>query len=162
MLSAGLGTIIWTSIAFITVLVLLKTLAWKPILASLKDREEFIEKSLKSAEEAKAEMSKLKADNEQLLAEARQEREKILKEAREMKERMLSDAKKSASDESDKIIAQAKAEIEKEKNAAMQELRTQVAEFSLAIAEKVLRKEFEDKEKQQALVQDYLKSVQAN
>lgn len=162
MLSAGLGTIIWTSVAFLIVVFLLKRLAWKPILNTLREREEFIDKSLKSAEEAKAEMSRLKSDNEKLLAEARIERDKMLKEAREMREKMLSEAKKSASEEGDKMIAQAKNEIEKEKSAAMQELRAQVAELSLSIAEKVLRKEFEDKNKQQALVDDYLKGVQSN
>lgn len=162
MLSAGLGTIIWTSIAFITVVILLKQLAWKPILNTLREREEFIDKSLKSAEEAKAEMSRLKSDNEKLLAEARVERDKILKEAREMREKMINEAKKTASEEGDKMIAQAKSEIEKEKTAAMQELRAQVAELSLNIAEKILRKEFEDKNKQQALVEDYLKGVQSN
>jgi F-type H+-transporting ATPase subunit b len=162
MLSAGLGTIIWTSIAFITVVILLKQLAWKPILSTLREREEFIDKSLKSAEEAKAEMSRLKSDNEKLLAEARVERDKILKEAREMRDKMINEAKKTASEEGDKMIAQAKSEIEKEKTAAMHELRAQVAELSLNIAEKVLRKEFEDKNKQQALVEDYLKGVQSN
>lgn len=162
MLSAGLGTIIWTSIAFITVVILLKQLAWKPILSTLREREEFIDKSLKSAEEAKAEMSRLKSDNEKLLAEARVERDKILKEAREMRDKMINEAKKTASEEGDKMIAHAKSEIEKEKTAAMHELRAQVAELSLNIAEKVLRKEFEDKNKQQALVEDYLKGVQSN
>jgi F-type H+-transporting ATPase subunit b len=162
MLSAGLGTIIWTSIAFITVVILLKQLAWKPILSTLREREEFIDKSLKSAEEAKAEMSRLKSDNEKLLAEARVERDKILKEAREMRDKMINEAKKTASEEGDKMIAQAKSEIEKEKTAAMHELRAQVAELSLNIAEKVLRKEFEDKNKHQALVEDYLKGVQSN
>ena len=63
MLSAGLGTLIWTAIAFLTVLFLLKKFAWKPILASLQEREDFIDKSLKSAEQAKAQMSDLKSEN---------------------------------------------------------------------------------------------------
>ena len=86
LLAAPMGLIFWTSIAFIIVLVLLRKLAWTPILNTLRERNEFIDQSLKSAEEAKAQMSQLKSDNEKLLAEARVEREKILKEAREMKE----------------------------------------------------------------------------
>lgn len=117
-LSPEPGTMLWTSIAFLVVLGLLKKFAWKDILKALKDREEFIERSLKSAEEAKAQMSGLKADNEKLLAEARLEREQILKEAREVKEKIMSDAKLSATDESNRLINAARAEIEKEKKSS--------------------------------------------
>ena len=95
LLAAPLGLIIWTSLAFIIVLVLLKKLAWKPILNTLQERNDFIDKSLKSAEEAKVQMSQLKSDNEKLLAEARVEREKMLKEARETKESIIAEAKKN-------------------------------------------------------------------
>ena len=93
-----LGLVLWMSVAFLVVLFLLKRYAWKGIIKALNDREEFIERSLKSAEEAKAQMSDLKADNEKLLIEARKEREQILKEAKEMKEKILSEAKITASD----------------------------------------------------------------
>ena len=92
-----LGLVLWMSIAFLVVLFLLKKFAWSDIVKALNDREEFIERSLKSAEEAKAQMSSLKAENESLLVEARAEREKILKEAKEMKDKIMSDAKVSAS-----------------------------------------------------------------
>jgi len=125
LLSAPLGTIVWTSAAFLIVAFLLKKMAWKPILNTLREREEFIDKSLKSAEEAKEQMSQLKSDNEKLLAEARTEREKILKEAREMKEKILSDAKKAANEEGDRIVTAARAEIEKEKANAVSDIRKQ-------------------------------------
>lgn len=162
MLSAGLGTIIWTSIAFLVVLFLLKKMAWKPILASLKERDEFIQKSLESAEEAKKQMSLLKADNEKMLAEARQEREKILKEAREMKEKIISDARKTATEEGERLVSSARSEIEKEKQAAMTDLKNQVAVLSIEIAEKILRKEFDNKDQQQALINEQLKAAQMN
>jgi len=94
-----LGLVLWMSVAFLVVLFLLKKFAWEGIIKALNDREEFIERSLKSAEEAKAQMSDLKADNEKLLIEARKEREQILKEAKEMKEKILSEAKITASEE---------------------------------------------------------------
>ncbi len=162
MLSAGLGTIIWTSIAFLVVLFLLKKMAWKPILASLKERDDFIQKSLESAEEAKKQMSLLKADNEKMLAEARQEREKILKEAREMKEKIISDARKSATEEGERLVSSARSEIQKEKQAAMTDLKNQVAVLSIEIAEKILRKEFDNKDQQQALINEQLKAAQMN
>lgn len=162
LLSAPLGTMVWTSVAFLIVVFLLKRLAWKPILGMLHEREQFIEQSLKSAEDAKAEMSNLKADNERLLAEARAEREIILREAREMKEKILSDAKKSASDEGDRLVAAARIEIEKEKAAAVSDLKKQVAALSVEIAEKILRSELSDQGRQQSLIEDQLKSSQLN
>ncbi len=136
LLAAPLGLIIWTSVAFIIVLVLLKKLAWKPILNTLQERNDFIDKSLKSAEEAKAQMGQLKSDNEKLLAEARVEREKMLKEARETKESIIADAKKTAASEGERIINSAREEIEKEKAKAMSDIKTQVAALSIDIAEK--------------------------
>jgi F-type H+-transporting ATPase subunit b len=159
MLSAGLGTLIWTAIAFLTVLFLLKKFAWKPILASLQEREDFIDKSLKSAEQAKAQMSDLKSENEKLLADARLEREKILKEAREMKDKIISEAKSVASEEGNRLVANAKEEITKEKANAMSDIRKQVAALSLDIAEKIIRKEFDDKTQQEALVDEHLNSA---
>ena len=116
-----LGLVLWMSVAFLVILFLLKKFAWKGIIQALKDREEFIDRSLKSAEEAKAQMSQLKSDNEKLLAEARTERESILKEAREMKEKILSDAKVSATEEGNRLVASARTEIEKEKLQALSE-----------------------------------------
>jgi F-type H+-transporting ATPase subunit b len=162
LLSAPLGTIVWTSVAFLIVAFLLKKMAWKPILNSLKEREDFIDKSLKSAEEAKAAMSQLKSDNEKLLAEARLEREKILKEARETKERILNEAKKTATEEGDRLVSSARAEIEKEKANAMTDIRKQVAALSIEIAEKILKSELDDKGKQEVLIEDHLKRSQLN
>lgn len=160
LLSAPAGTIIWTSVAFLIVAFLLKKMAWKPILKTLKDREEFIEESLKSAEDAKAQMSLLKADNEKLLAEARVEREKILKEAREMKESIISEAKKTATAEGDRLIATARQEIEKEKANAMSDIKKQVAALSVEIAEKILRSELDNPAKQQDIVEQHLNQSQ--
>jgi len=162
LLSAPLGTFVWTSVAFLIVAFLLKKMAWKPILNSLREREEFIDKSLKSAEEAKAQMSQLKSDNEKLLAEARTEREKILKEARELKEGILADARKTANEEGDRIVGAARAEIEKEKANAMSDIRKQVAALSVEIAEKILKSELDDQSKQEALIEDHLNKSQLN
>ncbi len=157
-----LGLVLWMSIAFLVVLFLLKKFAWKGIIDALKDREEFIERSLKSAEEAKVQMSELKAGNEKLLAEARAEREALLKEAKETREKIIAQAKTSANEESDRMIAAARTEIDKEKSQALADIKKQVAELSLEIAEKVVRKELSDKGAQQALVDSHLQQLQAN
>lgn len=162
MLSAGLGTIIWTSIAFLTVLFLLGKMAWKPILKSLKEREDFISNSIKSAETANNQLSQLKAENEILLAEARLEREKILKEAREMGEDIISKARKASVEEEQRILIKARHEIENEKSAAIAELKSQVVSLSIEMAEKLLKKEFESKENQIKLVEENLKSANLN
>ena len=162
MLSAGLGTILWTTIAFLIVLMLLKKMAWKPILQSLKDREDFISDSLKSAENANAQLSQLKADNEKLLAEARVEREKMLKEAKEIGDDIVAKARKSAVEEEQRIMAKAKQEIENEKSAAIAELKKQVVSLSIQMAETVLKKEFENKDQQMKLVEENLKSALLN
>ena len=158
----AIGLLFWMSLAFLVVLFLLRKFAWKGILNTLREREEFIEKSLKSAEEAKAQMSQLKSDNDKLLAEARQEREQILKEAREMKDSILSDAKKQATEESDRMIVNARAEIDKEKQSAMKEIKTQVAQLSVEIAEKILKSELTDKEKQTTIIEEQLRNAQMN
>jgi len=157
-----LGLVLWMSIAFLVVLFLLKKFAWSDIVKALNDREEFIERSLKSAEEAKAQMSSLKAENESLLVEARAEREKILKEAKEMKDKIMSDAKVSASEESNRLINNARTEIDKEKNQDLADIKKQVAELSIQIAEKVIRTELSDKTAQQALVDSHLNQSTAN
>jgi F-type H+-transporting ATPase subunit b len=157
-----LGLLLWMSVAFLVILFLLKKFAWQGILDALKDREQFIERSLKSAEEAKAQMSDLKADNEKLLAEARLEREQMLKEAKEMKDKILSDAKITASEEGSRLVAAARGEIEKEKNQALSDIKKQVGEISLAIAEKVIRKELSDTGAQEALVAEHLSKAQSN
>lgn len=162
MLSAGLGTVIWTTIAFLIVLMLLKKMAWKPILKSLKDREDFISESIKSAESANAQLSQLKADNEKLLAEARVEREKMLKEAKEIGDDIVAKARKSAVEEEQRIMSKAKQEIENEKTAAITELRKEVVGLSIKMAETVLKKEFENKDQQTRLVEENLKSAALN
>lgn len=153
------GLFIWSTVAFLILFFLLSKFAWKPIVQALDERERSIEDALSKAEMAKAEMAKLISENEDLLREARLERDNILKEAKEIKDQIINDAKDSAKAEGAKLIEKAKDEITNQKLAAMAEIKNQVSTLSLDIAEKVLRKQFEDQDKQQALVNDLLKEV---
>ncbi|MGQ9847239.1 MAG: F0F1 ATP synthase subunit B, partial [Bacteroidales bacterium] len=126
------------------------------------EREENIEKALQAAEEAKLEMQKLQADNEQIILEARKQADIILKEAREIKEKIISDAKNAAAIEADKVMKNAKASIENEKNQALNEIRNQIAEFSILIAEKVIRKELSNENKQKEYIESLLKDINVN
>jgi len=156
------GLFIWSTVAFLILFFLLSKFAWKPIVKALDERERSIEDALSKAEMAKAEMAKLISENEDLLKEARLERDNILKEAKEIKDQIINDAKDLAKIEGTKLIEKAKDEITNQKLAAMAEIKNQVSSLSLAIAEKVLRKQLEDQDKQQALVNDLLKEVKLN
>lgn len=154
-----LGLIFWMTLSFLTVLFVLRKFAWKPILQSLKAREESIENSLQEAANARAEMQNLHSQNEALLAEARIERDKILKEAREIKDQIVSNAKATADDEAKKMIARANEEINKQKIAAIEELKKEVAGFSVAIAEKLISKQLSNTAEQQSLIAEQLSQL---
>lgn len=154
--------IFWTTLVFIILLFLLRKFAWKPILGAVRGRETSINDALAAAEKAKLEMQNLHADNERLLKEARAEREAMMKEAREIKEKMIADAKEESRIEADKMIVQAQAAIENEKKLAMSELKKQVAGLSLEIAEKVVKNELSDQNKQMSLVDQMLGEAKLN
>lgn len=158
----SIGLFFWQLVLFIGLVLLLRKFAWKPILDAVEKRERGIEDALKSAENAKAEMANLQADNEKLLKEARAEREAMLKEAREMKTKMIEEAKTEAQEEAGKLVAQAQASIEAERKAAIADLKSQVANLSIDIAEKVVKGELSNKGKQEQLVESLLGDATLN
>ncbi|HZW62659.1 MAG TPA: F0F1 ATP synthase subunit B [Flavobacteriaceae bacterium] len=158
----SIGLFFWQSVLFLALLFLLHKFAWKPILNAVNEREEGIKNALDSADKARREMENLQADNEKLLKEARAEREAMLKEAREVKNKMIEDAKGEAKEQANKLIVQAQAAIETEKKAAIAELKSQVASLSIEIAEKVVREELSNKEKQMKLVESMLGEAKLN
>ncbi|MGH2665312.1 F0F1 ATP synthase subunit B [Flavobacterium sp.] len=158
----SLGLFIMQIVIFVGLILLLKKFAWKPILDAVNDREDGIKNALLSAENAKKEMQNLQASNERILQEARLERDTLLKDAREIKEKMIADAKEEAQTQGLRMIEQAKASIESEKNAAMAELKSHVSSLSLEIAEKLLKDELSNKESQMKLVEKMLGDVKLN
>jgi F-type H+-transporting ATPase subunit b len=162
LISPGLGLIIWQIIGFLILLFLLAKFAWKPILSALEEREGTIEAALNSAEEARLEMANMVAENERLLQEARVERDKILKTANEYASRLIEEAKEDASKVGAKMIEDAKVVINTEKQAALTDVKIQVAELSLEIAEKLLRKKLSDEPAQKQLVDDFVKDIKLN
>ena len=156
------GLFVVTTILMLALIALMVKFAWKPILNSLNEREEGIQSALDAAEKAKREMANLQADNERLLQEARLEREGMLKEARELKAKMISDAETQAQSQANKMIAQAQEAIVSEKKAAMAELKSHVAGLSLDIAEKVVRNELSNKDKQLELIEEMLGEATLN
>lgn len=162
LVTPSIGLVFWTAISFLILLVLLKKLAWKPMLGAIHERERSIEEALNKADLAREEMARLSSENESLLKQARVERDAILNEAKEIKDQIVADAKNAAQEEGNKMIEKAKIEINNQKVAALREVKNQVASLSLEIAEKVLRKQFNDKQKQDALVSDLLNDVKLN
>ena len=162
LLTPGSGLLFWQFIVFIGLFLLLAKLAWKPILSSLKERETSIQTALDSAEKAKAEMASLKADNEKLLKETRAERDIILREAREAASRLHDQAQADAKKSADKIIEDARAVINIEKQAALRDVRAQVAAFSIEIAEKLIKKNLSSDASQKQLVDNFIKDLKLN
>jgi len=162
LINPGFGLIFWMTLAFLIVLFVLTKYAWKPILASLKEREDSIEDALQAAEEAKKEMAALKAKNEELLKQAREERDAMLADARKIKEQIIGEAREKANKEAGIIVENAREQINSEKQAALVELKNLIATYSIEIAEKVLKQELSDAKKQQAYVDKLLKETQLN
>jgi F-type H+-transporting ATPase subunit b len=162
LLTPHLGFFIWTLVAFVVVLFLLKKFAWKPILKSLNERESNIANSIAAAEKVKAEMAQMKSENEALLAKAREERAQLLKEARETKDRIINEAKDQAKVEAGKIIAETQAAINTQKMAAITEVKNQVGKLVIEVSEKILRRELGNKEAQESHIKGLVDEVKLN
>ncbi|MBJ6107796.1 F0F1 ATP synthase subunit B [Hymenobacter sp. BT523] len=161
-LTPELGLIFWQLVIFLLVLFLLAKFAWKPILSSLKEREDSIESALRMADQAKIEMQQLKAGNEKLLADARLERDRMMQEATVMANQHRETERARATTEANTIIQQAREAIQQEKNAALAEVKNTAAKLSVDIAERILRRELSDTAAQTQLVDSYLKDVKLN
>lgn len=162
LLTPGVGLIIWQIIVFVLLLLVLGKLAWKPIISSLRERERSIQDALDTAEKARHEMSQLRSDNEKLLNEARVERDRILREAREISNKIREEAQQDAKKTADKIVDDARAAINIEKQAALKEVKVQVAMFSLEIAEKLMKKNLAGDKAQKELVESYVQDLKTN
>ena len=158
----AIGLVFWMIVSFSIILFILRKFAWKPVLNMIKERENSIEDAIQSAEKARKEMKDLQASNEKILAEARLEKDNMMKEARDAKESILNEAKAKAKEEADRIISSARETIQNEKNAAVTELKNQVALLSIEIAEKILKQNLSGDEKQKELVNTLMKDIKLN
>jgi len=153
------GLLFWQTITFLALLLLLSRFAWKPIMSSLREREETIEGALRSAELARVEMTKLRADNERLLDEARAERDAMMRKAQQTADTIVEEAKNKAAAESNRIVESARAAILSERQAAIDDIRRQVATLSVDIAEKVIRRQINGDAQQRQLVDQFVKDI---
>ncbi|MEY2828918.1 MAG: synthase subunit [Bacteroidota bacterium] len=162
LLKPELGLIFWTSILFILLLFILKKFAWAPILDMLKEREEGIATALQSAEKAKAEMAQLTADNQRILNEAKEEKSKILKEARDTYDKIVGEASEKAKAEAARLLAEAKRDIDNQKNAAMIEIKNQIGNLATEVAEKMIRKELKKDGEQMSYMNQLVNEIKLN
>jgi F-type H+-transporting ATPase subunit b len=157
-----LGLIVWTFLAFLIVFYILKKFAWKPILKSLKDRENNIAESLATAQKVKQEMTLLKSDNEALLVKAREERAALIKDAKDVSDKMIAEAKEKAKTEYDRIVSDAQMAINQQKMAAITDLKNQVGNLVIEVSEKVLRRELSNKTEQEKYIHQVASEVKLN
>jgi F-type H+-transporting ATPase subunit b len=162
LVTPNIGLIFWSVLTFSIVFIILSQTAWKPIVQALKEREKSITDALSSAAKAKEDLLTLQAGNEKLVQEARLEREKMLRDAKTTADKMIADAAEKANAEKNRIVLEAQEAIRNEKNAALADVKKQVADLSLDIAEKVMRKQLENKSAQIDLVKSYLAESKVN
>ena len=160
LLTPSFGLIIWTLLAFLIVLFVLRKFAWGPILSALNERERTIADSLATAEKVKTEMAQLKSENEALLAKAREERTAMLKEAKDTKDKIISEAKEQAKVEAGKIMADANIALQNQKMAALTDVKNQIGNMVIEISEKVIRRSLEQKSEQENYIRQLADDVQ--
>ncbi|MFZ4523987.1 MAG: F0F1 ATP synthase subunit B [Chlorobium sp.] len=139
LLSPEPGLIFWTAITFILVLLILKKIAWGPIITALQDREKGIQSSIDRAHQAKDESEAILRKNRELLSKADAEADRILREGKDYAEKLRADITEKAQSEAKKMIASAKDEIEQEKRRALDVLRNEVADLAVKGAEKIIK-----------------------
>lgn len=156
------GLLFWTGITFCLLLFILAKFVWKPILNAVNARGQKIEEALLEAEKARQEMKALHAENERILKEARAERDVILMEAKSTSLAMIEEAKNKSKLEGVKMIEAAKKSIEQEKNAAIAEMKSTVANFSIDIAEKLVKETLSSDAKQKQLADQLAEELNFN
>jgi len=161
LLDVNPGLIFWVVITFVLLLVLLKKIAWGPILNSLNERESFIKDSLEKAEKAQRDAEKLLEENKANLAKAESEAQKIIEQGREYSDKLKSQLLAEAKSTAQKMIAEASSEIERKNREAFNNLKEEVANIAVDAAEKIIRANL-DKEKQTKLINDYLDNLNKN
>lgn len=157
-----LGFFFWSFVAFLITLFILAKFAWKPIIKSLNEREKTITDSVQAAEQVKKEMAQLKSENEDLLAKARDERAVMLREAKETRDKIIAEAKEQAKQETNKIVADAQDLINRQKMAAITELKNNVGKLVVDVSEKVLRRELGNKDAQESYIRELTDNIELN
>jgi F-type H+-transporting ATPase subunit b len=157
-----LGAIIWTTFIFCILLYILGRFAWKPLLKALENREQSIEKSLSEASEADKLLKNLKEEQLSIVLAAKVEKEQIVKEGIEQRDKIVATARDKAQIEANKIIEESRKQILREREAALVDMKNQIAMLSIEIATKIVHVDMEDKARHEKLVEELMKEVELN
>ena len=153
------GLLFWMTIVFLVVFFILWRWGFPSIIKMVNERKNYIDESLAKAEEANLRLANIQKQGEELLMEAREKQAQILREASQTRDTIVEQAQEKAHEESARILSEAKAEIESQKQAAIRDIRTQVAELSVQIGEKILRKQLKTSAEQAQLIDSLLDEV---
>ena len=156
------GLLFWMALTFFVVLFILWKFGFPVITQMVAERKTFIDDSLRKAHEANERLANLQKEGESILQEAREKQAQILTEAAQTRDAIVEKAQEKAREEGSRLINDAKAEIEQEKKAAIADIRKQVAELSVEIAEKVLREKLKGNQAQMDLIDRMLNDVSIN
>ena len=162
LITPSFGLFFWMLLGFAILFFILAKFAWPVITKLISEREKYIEEQLLAAEKVRQDMSRLQAEHQKLLAEAKEERDMILADARKIRDKMYEDAKTKSMKEANTIIEEAKKAIHYEKLKAVTDIKNEIANMSIEIAEKLLRQELSDKAKSETLVTMWMKEFEMN
>lgn len=155
------GLVFWMLVVFGIVFFLLAKFAWPIITEMIAQRNKYIEDSIQSAKDANEKLNNIKKESEKILNEAKNQQFQIVHEAQNVKDQIIAEAKKQAETEAAKIIENAKSSINAEKENALKDIKVQVIELTLQLSEKVLKKQFSDKQSQEAFINEKLDEINA-
>ena len=158
-LTPDLGLLFWMLLAFLVVFFVVAKFGFPAIIDMVENRKRYIDESLQKAHEASERLANIQKEGESMLQEARQKQAQLLKEAAETRDAIVSQAQEKAREEGARLLSEAKAEIESQKQAAISSIRAQVAELSVKVAEKILRKELSSEAKQMETIDRLLDEI---
>ena len=152
------GLFVWTILTFLLLLTVLAKFAWKPLLKMLKDREELIRSSLEDAEKAKKKLERLNAEGEAIINQARSEAQSILSEGKAAAAKLKDETLDVAKEQAKQIASEAEKQINIEKDKAIAEIKSEVVNLSISIAEKLINKNISP-EDNKALIDESLSNI---
>ncbi|CCY80269.1 aTP synthase subunit b [Prevotella sp. CAG:1185] len=159
LITPDFGLLFWMTIVFLIVLGIVGKFGFKVIVKMVNDRKDYIDSSLQKAHEANEKLANIKVESDALLQEARERQAVILKEAAATRDAIVEKAQDKAHEESNRLLTEAKVEIENQKQAAVSDIRKQVATLSVGIAEKILREKLGDEKTQMDLIERMLDEI---
>ena len=147
------GLLFWMLVVFGIVFFILARYGFPAIVGMLNERKKFIDESVQSAKEANERLVAINAESEAILKSARDEQARLLREATAMRDELIKEAREKAQKEGEKMLAETRRVIEMEKEEAVRDIRRQVALLSVEVAQKILRRDLSDENKQQSMIE---------